>query len=376
MRTATRLVVRLALLALPTVLQAQGSLAVQGFGYPTGQLSTGSLGQGGANAELDPSSPINPATLSIPTRFSIYMQFEPEFRRTIGAGGTDVTRTMRFPGFSASGRFNKFTGGVSFSTLLDRTFENSFDDPQVLGGETVPSRLRVGSNGAINDTRFALSWLAHTKLQIGAALHAYTGENRMTLARSFPDSTRIGDYNATSTVTYGGRAYSLGAVLAPSKHLVIGASARLGGSMDLEVDSARASQSDAPARMGVTVQWDGIPGTTLSARFNRTRWTDLNGLGSAGVIAFDADEKALGADFLGPRLAGLPTAVRLGVRDRTLPFAAAGEQVRERALSGGLAIPLARGRAQLDLSVQRAARSAAGIDEKSWFLGVGLGIRP
>ncbi|MGE5750306.1 MAG: hypothetical protein ACM31F_10130, partial [Gemmatimonas sp.] len=40
---------------------AQGTLSTQGFGYPTGQLSTRALANGGGIGEFDADSPINPA---------------------------------------------------------------------------------------------------------------------------------------------------------------------------------------------------------------------------------------------------------------------------------------------------------------------------
>ena len=40
------------------------------------------------------------------------------------------------------------------------------------------------------------------------------------------------------------------------------------------------------------------------------------------------------------------------------------------------AMPVARGRGVIDLSLQRATRSAAGANERAWSLGIGLGIKP
>ena len=80
--------------ALPGALAAQGALAIQGYGYPTGQLGAGSVGLGSASAELDPASAINPAALSASTRFSVYMQFQPEFRRTSVGGTSDKSTLM------------------------------------------------------------------------------------------------------------------------------------------------------------------------------------------------------------------------------------------------------------------------------------------
>ena len=52
-------------LILPSLAETQGVVSVQGFGYPPGQLSAGSLGIGGANAESDPASALNPAGIGM-----------------------------------------------------------------------------------------------------------------------------------------------------------------------------------------------------------------------------------------------------------------------------------------------------------------------
>ena len=126
------------------------------------------------------------------------------------------------------------------------------------------------------------------------------------------------------------------------------------------------------------VRFDGIPGASLSARANWEGWSALDGLGSSAVHTRDAWEYAAGADVTGPRLASRVVQLRAGVRIRTLPFEANGVQGTENAISGGLGVPLAEGRAALDLAVQRAARSASGsgASERGWTLGVGLTVRP
>lgn len=365
-----------ALAVLPATLSAQGSLGAQGFGYPTGQLSSGALGIGGSTAEIDPASPINPAALSTPTRFSIYMQFEPEFRQTTVPGGDVKTSTMRFPIFIGTGGYRRFTAGASFSTLLDRTWANTYSDSQVVGGETVPSSLRAASSGAITDTRFAVSYLVSSKLQVGLGIHAISGGNRIEFGRTFPDSTGIASIGQTSAINYSGRALSAGAMWQPITGLVIATSARFGGTLSADRDGDSLSTAEVPSRYGLGVTFFGIPNTTLSARVERTSWTDMRALGTSAISVFDATEVGLGLDVSGPRLGGVASTVRFGVRDRGLPFGLNGEQVSERSLSGGLALPVARGRGQIDLSLQRALRKAGGVTERGWIVGIGLGIRP
>ena len=356
--------------------RAQGALGVQGYGYPTGQLGAAARAVGGATAEVDPASLLNPAALAMPSRFSIAMQFEPEFRRTTIGGAEATSSTMRFPTFLATGGVGRFTGGVSFSTFLDRTWENVYADSQVIAGDIVPSTLSAASRGAITDARFAVAYVLNPRIQVGLALHAIAGENRLVFGRTFPDSSGIAGVSQGSTINYTGRAISAGVLYAPTKAFLIGASARFGGGLEARQDGLTLATADVPDRFGASLSWLGIPNTAFSARIERTAWSSMQPLGTAQMTTFDATDIGIGVDVVGPRIAGAPSTARLGYRDRTLPFGVNGDQVSEHGLSGGVAIPLARGRVQIDLSLQRAIREAAGARERAWFVSIGLGVRP
>ena len=363
-----------ALLALP--LDAQGTLGTQGFGYPTGQLSAASSAVGGSTAEIDPASPLNPANLGRPLRYSIYLQYEPEFRRTTVGGTSESTTAVRFPGFLMSGAIGRFTLGASFSTLLDRTWSNVYSDSLVIDGTRVASTLIAGSDGAMNDARFAASYWVNPRLQVGLGLHAISGENRVQFGRFFEDTSGLGNVSQSSVINFAGRALSAGIVGAPNSTILIGASVRLGGGLTAEQADEPLSTARVPSRYGVTAAYFGIPNTTLAARVQHTKWTALRDLATTQTSVFDAMDIGLGVDVLGPRIGSSVTIARLGFRDRTLPYGVAGNQVSERSITGGFGIPLANGRGQIDLSAQRAMRKAGGASERAWLISIGLGIRP
>jgi hypothetical protein len=367
----------LALAVLPLALTAQGTLSGQGYGYPTGQLGATAAGTGGASAEIDPGTPLNPAVLSAGSRYSIFMQVEPESRRTSLADGRASTRVVRFPVFSASGALGRVVVGASFSTFLDRTFSNTYADSQVVAGVTLPSTLTAASNGAITDARFAVAYQVRPRIHLGAALHSFVGENRLTFGRTFPDSSGIGGVQQSSVMNYGGRALSVGVIVVPVDGLLIGLSARSSGPLVARQDELKAAEADVPTRVGIGASWIGIPNTTLSARFERTRWSRMDALGTSAMTTFDASDLGVGVEVVGPKVGGLPSILRLGLRDRTLPFGVGTAQVAERAISGGMGIPVSRGRGQIELAAQRADRSAAGgASERGWIVSIGLGIRP
>lgn len=362
--------------AVSQVAPAQGALSNQGFGYPTGQLSSGALGSGGAGAESDPASPLNPAAITQNSRYAVFLQFEPEFRTTEVDGRSASARLLRFPTFQVTGSWRRFTGSVGVSNLLDRSWTNVYSDSLLVGGDWVPSTLRASSTGAMSDVRVALGYVISSRLQVGAALHGIAGENSTEFIRSFDDSSGVGDIGQRGAVSFSGSAFSVGAVAIPIDKLVLAASFRQGGDLRLEENRVEVATAGVPQRFGVGVSWLAIPGASVSARLDQTRWTDMRGLGTAAVTVFDATELSLGADILGPRIAGANSVVRAGIRDRSLPFGVLGDRVRERAVSLGAGLPVARGRGQVDVAVQRAQRSALGASERGWFLSLGLGIRP
>ena len=137
------------------------------------------------------------------------------------------------------------------------------------------------------------------------------------------------------------------------------------------------SVSPNPASGPLGVRYD-VPGTTIAFRADRTLWSKMGGLGSTRATPDDAWDLGLGVDAAGPQVLGAALTIRGGARRRTLPFLAANEQVHETAFTVGTGAPLAGGRAQLDLFVERAARSAGSVDakERSWTFGLGLTVRP
>ena len=160
---------RLAVLAavlvlLPAVGFAQGAISTQGFGYPTGGLSTRAAAGGGAFGEFDFSSPRNPSSSLGWGRGGLYFQYEPEFRRVTAGSTTDNTMTARFPIWMAAMQLgSRAMGTVTSSTLLDRTWATRIRGGQILGPDSVGYEERVESAGAINDIRLGVSYSVDPK---------------------------------------------------------------------------------------------------------------------------------------------------------------------------------------------------------------------
>jgi len=357
---------------------AQGTLGAQGFGYPPGQLSVYSRSLGGATGETDALSPINPAALALLRRGGLYIQSEQERRSLESGGQTGSMQVYRFPLFVAAVPVgDRGVVGASYSTLLDRTWGTELRGSTVFEGETVSFTQRFRSEGALNDVRFAGSWAIRDNVIVGAAVHMFPGENRLTMAREFDDSLTFAPLRDSATVSYFGSGYSAGLLWRPMRTLTVGASGRFGGELKLRESDTLKTTANAPSRFGAGVRFD-VPGTTVAFRVDRTLWSKMGGLGSEGATPEDTWDFGLGLDAGGPRILGAQVTLRGGARRRSLPFLADGEQVEETAFMLGTGAPLARGRAQLDFFVERASRTAGDVDakERSWTFGLGFTVRP
>ena len=357
---------------------AQGTLGAQGFGYPPGQLSVYARSLGGGLGETDPLSPVNPAALALLRRGGLYIQSEQESRSIDAAGQSGSTRAYRFPLFAAAVPVgSRGMLGVSFSTLLDRTWGTESRDKQLFGSDSVAFTERFRSEGALNDVRFAGSWAIRDNVIVGAGIHLFPGENRLTISREFDDSLTYAPLRDSTNVNYFGTGFSGGLLWRPMRTLTVGASGAIGGTLKLrESDTLRAT-AKTPSRYGVGVRYD-VPGTTVAFRADRMLWSKMGGLGSTRATPQDTWDFGLGIDAVGPQLIGAQLTIRAGARRRTLPFRAGAERVNETAFTLGTGAPLASGRAQVDMFVERATRTAGSVDakERSWTFGLGLTVRP
>ncbi len=384
-RAALATLAAAAVAAVPRAARAQGTLSVQGFGYPTGQLSTRALGTGGALAEFDPVSTLNPAALLEFGRTFAAFQYDPEIRQLTAAQASQRNTVARFPIVSAGAPFARRRAmfALSASTLLDRTFTTEFESPSPFPDRAAPITERVESSGSIADVRLGLAYAVSRVLRVGVSGHLVTGENRLVSGREFNDSTRFEDRSDSSTVDYIGSMVTVGAELTPVRGVRLAGSYRRGGSLRTDNGDSTLTRGNAPDRAGIALRVDRVPGAAIAVSYARTSWTRMRGLGGSTLEVNDASELAAGVEAAGPRIGETPVLLRLGARRRGLPFGVGGATIRETSFGGGAGVPLGGGRALADVGVQRALRSpidgsaqVSGARERAWLLSVGFTVRP
>ena len=365
----------------PSVAFSQGTLSTQGFGYPTGGMSTRVRATGGGLGQFDPDAQLNPAALASSSDPRMFLQYEPEFKRLSNGDAKANTHIARFSLASLSVPFSsRGSLGVSVSTFLDRSSITSFTTPRDVAGQIIDIRETTQVLGAINDVRLGAGYAPSRKVQFGAAGHVYVGQNRMFFTQSFPDSLKFSSITQVSTLSYTGFGASAGLLLRPSRNFGLGLSARKGFGIEAEAGDSVASEADIPDKITAGLSYEGIPGSSISVNVARELWSSMNGLGTENATAVDTWEGGLGLEALGPRIAQRQTVLRLGARYRTLPFLAAGSEVTELSFGGGIGAQFFRNRATLDMSFERAGRtpdaSALDVSERAYIFSFGLRVRP
>jgi len=379
MQTTRRMVASAAMLGVAAMsAQAQANLSTQGYGFPTGQFSTRSLASGGATAEIDPLSQINPATMAMHGVRIVSFQIEPEFR-TVNSGTTsEKTNIARYPNvFAAIPLSSQFVISAGASTLLDRTSTTNFQSTQLLSnGQSEPMTTEYRIDGALSDVRLALGWNAASWLRFGVGAHAITGHNLVSITQSFQDSLQFAAFNQSIVLGFSGAAASAGVELA-SKSWSLGISGRVGGNLSASVEDTVMSRAKVPSRYGATLAFTGLANSAFAIRTSHDSWSALNGLGSSGLVGVDAWDNSVGADIAGPHIGNRILFLRAGARQRTLPFQASGHNVDEKSVTGGLGTTFANGRVLTDFAAVYANRTAdIAATERAWTLSFGFSIRP
>jgi hypothetical protein len=360
--------------------EAQGALSLQGLGYPAGGLSARAEGAGGGLADFDALSLTNPASLAGVGSAALFLQYSPEFRRVTAGSNSATTTTARLPlavGVLPMGQ--QWTLGLGSSTFLDRSSETSLVRRQQVGGllDTTDVTERQRVLGSINDVRLALAWTRSPVFQIGVGAHVFVGSNRITFAQLFPDTLGYLSTSQSGRLSFAGFAASAGIEYHPSRAIGFALAGRIGG--DLRAQSADTAIGSArlPDHYSGSIIYTGIPGASISARVAHDSWSSLGSLSSSNTLAFDGWDTGAGIEATGPRILQRIITLRAGGRFRTLPFGFNGEKVSEASFMAGFGAPLARNRASLDFSIQRANRTTAGdVDERGIILSFGLRVSP
>jgi hypothetical protein len=321
---------------------------------------------------------VNPASLAGWGRSGVYFQITPEWRSVSAPAGSDAEKIIRFPLLQAALNYrDRVTFGLSATTFLDRTWETSRSGFDHFGTDSVGYTETFHSDGAIEDVRLGAGVQVLPSLRLGIAGHLLSGENRLTINRTFSDSG-FAPFAQNSRLSYSSTGASAGIDWRPVQALSVALSGRVGGTVRSYRNDTLLTTAKMPKRVGGSLVFGGIAGLALGVHAEWNGWSSLNGLAVSTIQAVNTWDYGVGAELRAPGIFGSGEfPLRLGFRHRGLPFQVSGENVTETTYSIGGGFPISRGRSRIDIGIERANRSAP-IDasEHAWIFSAGFLVRP
>jgi len=369
-----------AALAAATRAAAQDSVfGIRGLGFPDRGVSVASAAMGGGLSLFDGASTVNPASLSQWHNTAGWVVGAGSFRSFDPGTGAASLRSTRFPLLGFAGAIGpRFVLGVSVSDYLDRNWDVTQAKIDTLRGAPVAVQDQTRSVGGIADLRVAVAYRLRG-IVLGAGLHLLTGSTVTTVNRQFPGDSAYLPFTQQQTTSYRNVGLSLGAFASPARNLLAAASVRFNSTL-------RAASPDSATHVGMPVElngglsWVPVTGLLVAGTAGYATWSAAsNALVAAGQgRARDVTSVGLGVEATFLRFAGKPLALRGGYRWRQLPFAAdsGGAMLAEHAVTGGVGLETAAGRATVDLGIEAGSRSTGALSETFTTVYVGLTIRP
>jgi hypothetical protein len=356
---------------------AQTSLyGVRGLGHPGRMASARGRGLGGGLAALDPSSPVNPASIAGLGAMSVQLMSETDLRQyQVGAVSVDGLSSTRFPLAQLGGRIGStaLSFALSYAQYTERSYDLTNADTIEIRGEPVGFEERTTSRGGMSDLRLALGYRIGTRLRVGAAAHLLTGSAKLTFLREFADSA-YRPYRVETDEALDGLGVSAGVVWAAASRLTVGFAARSDTRADITVDSAVVGSVDLPVTLVGGIQLAPARPLRWSATVTWQSWGSADA--DLDASAFDTWAIGTGLELGGPETGVSRFPLRLGYRYATLPVSPTEEQPTEASFSAGVGAVFAGGRGLMDLAVERVYRNGAGARETAWQLSWMVTVRP
>ena len=368
----------LAVLAVPSGAAADSVFGIRGLGLLGRPLSGRAAATGGAFSLFDAASSLNPSSLAQwlgPAGWGIGAASS----RRFSIGSTSATLgSTRFPLFGfAVPAGQRLVIGVSVSEYLDRTWSVSTTHDSTLRGSTDTLTDLATSTGGVTDLRLGAAYRINPSFVVGLGIHTLAGSTRLSIVRSFSDSSFLA-FKDVATTDFSGVGVSLGAQGRLSDHFAVAGAVRLNSRLTAQADNGATARIAMPAEFSGGVMFAPVRGFGFAATVGYQTWARA----AADLVAAGQDRSrnvwnvALGSEIDAFTFLGQRVPLRIGYRWRQLPFLVAGAALSEHAFSGGLGITLAGGRATLDAGVDVGSRTAGGATEKFTTGFVGVIVRP
>lgn len=371
-----------AALTAPAAARADSVFGIRGLGLIGRPFSARVSSSAGAFALFDGTSSLNPASLTQVTTTSGWGTFAATSRNFADGPVSSALGSTRFPlfGFATPvGRRAVF--GVTVSEYLDRTWSVTTSQDTTIRDSTVTVSDVASSTGGLTDIRVAGAYRLSDAVSLGLGLHALAGSTRLSIARDF-SAVAYSNYSEVATTTFSGVGLSAGITARLGPRLATAASFRVNGRLKATALNGPSATIGLPLEVSAAAIFVPVSGVGLAISAGYQTWSSAQaGLAAAGQPgARNVWNVAVGGEVTALRWRGQVLPLRFGYRWRQLPFGigtlAGSAPLSEHALSAGLGLAMASGRATFDFGVEAGSRSAGSASERFTTAFVGLTVRP
>jgi hypothetical protein len=370
-------------LAAPSV-PADSVFGIRGLGLLGRPLSARAASSGGAFGLFDPATALNPAAFGL-WRVPAGWATGVPVRRTYDDGTTSTRLgSTRFPLFGAAvpaGR--RLVLAVSMGEYLDRTWGVTATSDTVLRDTAVTLRDETRSLGGVSDLRLGAAYVVSDRVLVGVAAHALRGSTRLGVQRQFLDSAgallpAFTTYSDLAVTDYSGTGLSAGVQARLSPRAAVSFALRLNSALTATASTGASARLRMPVELTGGALLQPLRGLTVAVSAARASWShagdDLAAQGQPR--SRDVWSVAVGAELDRARLRSRDVPLRVGYRWRQLPFPVDGAALDEHALSAGVGLDFAGGRATIDLGAETGSRAAGATTERFTAGFVGVVVRP
>lgn len=370
-------------LAIVQPASAQSIFASQGLGAPVPTADARTRAIGGIGIGLQGHSPslINPAEaadfgvrgLAVSLQSANHSIDVDGHRADFGANRFPMLRVI-YP----VGERSTFT--VGYGGFLDQTWAVFSDRTDIIGGEEVPVRDRIESDGSISQFQLGVAYALTPELSIGVAGGLYAGGLDRAITREFIDDQGPVVDSFTTAMSWSQRApfASAGIRWDIASLLRLSGSVTWAGTLKAKGETAASEdfEVDMPLQVAAGLSAYLSPRLLASASGRWSGWSASSNTTPFGEVS-DTWEVGGGLEW---ELLTFDTRVvplRVGYHYVQFPFRVDGETPSERTFAFGSGLRFSPGpagyRAGLDAAVERGSRSG-GFTEDFWRFTVSLSV--
>jgi hypothetical protein len=371
-------------LVLATPVAGQSLFNAAGLGVPVEAIdgrarAVGNLGIGLRGGSFMPTDPASLGRLASSTGVMAAQPSWVDYSLEGGSAGT--FQGTRFPLLGIAYPLLAGMMSVQIGSFMDQNYQVQRLTEVDFGRGPVAATDEFEQDGSISNLNLGYSRMFGARWSGGVTVGRYAGSMVRSLSRTYgnEETTDVDPYVEAGEWSYKAWAVTAGVAADVFSRARVALSVHVPTNLDAEASEGtrgedRTYSLPVQYRLGTSVTVGPalvVSGSLLLADWGGTQ-SDLEGVAVAG----DQNGFGLGVELTRASFFGKSAPLRLGYRQTGLPFSFDAGGAKERVLSGGVGLELARLEdvvlASVDLAIERGRRSGGGITESFWRATISL----